>query len=209
MSTVYTSRSRTTRTRLLIGAAVAVLVLAGFLIGRLQSDDPAASAVAPPPPSASAPASPSPAPSSAPPPPPADAIDAYQPLQVEKADAVTGLEMQDTEDEGGGQNAGWIGNGDSLRFDDVNFGDTPPAQLNVRLASEVGDGDGGRLEIRLDSPTAEPSATLTTRGTGGWQKWRTEATGMAPVTGVHTVFVTFGRDREGDFLNVNWLVFRR
>jgi hypothetical protein len=147
--------------------------------------------------------------SPAPPPPPPGAIDAYQPLQVETADAVTGLEMQDTEDEGGGQNAGWIGNGDSLRFDDVNFGDTPPAQLNVRLASEVGDGDGGRMEIRLDSPTAEPVATLNTRGTGGWQKWRTEATGMAPVTGVHTLFVTFGRDGEGDFLNVNWLVFRR
>ena len=149
-----------------------------------------------------------PTPSSAPPPPP-DAIDAYQPLQVETADAVTGMEMQDTEDEGGGQNAGWINNGDSLRFDDVNFGDTPPAQLNVRLAAEVGDDGGGRLEIRLDSPTAEPSATLNTRGTGGWQKWRTEATGMAPVTGVHTVFVTFGRDRPDDFLNVNWLVFRR
>jgi hypothetical protein len=194
---------------LLIGAVVAVLVLAGFLIGRLQSDEPAASAGPPPPaPASSAPEA---TVSSAPPlpPPPADAIDAYKPLQAEKADAVTGLEMQDTEDEGGGQNAGWIGNGDSLRFDDVNFGDKPPAQLNVRLAAEVGDDAGGRIEIRLDSPTAEPSATLSTRGTGGWQKWRTEATGMAPVTGVHTVFVTFARDREGDFLNVNWLVFRR
>lgn len=209
MSTVYTSRSRTTRNRLLVGIAVAVLVLAGFLIGRLQSDEPAASTAGPAP---SAPDSPSPAPSPSPspaPPPPPGAVDAYQPLQVEKADAVTGLEMQDTEDEGGGQNAGWINNGDSLRFDDVNFGDAPPAQLNVRLAADVGEGGGGRVEIRLDSPTADPAATLTTRGTGGWQSWRTEATAMAPVTGVHTVFVTFGSDRPDDFLNVNWLVFRR
>jgi hypothetical protein len=29
------------------------------------------------------------------------------------------------------------------------------------------------------------------------------------VTGVHTVFVTFGSDRPDDFLNVNWLLFRR
>ena len=207
MSTVYTSRSRTTRNRLLIGAAVAVLVFAGFLIGRLQSDEPAASTAATSP---SAPASPAAEPtvSSAPSPPP-DAIDAYQPVQVEKADEVTGMEMQDTEDEGGGQNAGWINNGDSLRFDDVNFGDTPPAQLNVRLAADVGDDGGGRVEIRLDSATAEPSATLSTRGTGGWQSWRTEATEMAPVTGVHTVFVTFGSDRPDDFLNINWFVFRR
>ena len=192
---------------MLIGAAVAVLVLAGFLIGRLQSDEPAASSAAAPAASSSAAPPAEPTVSSAPPPPP-DAIDAFKPLQVEKADEVTGMEMQDTEDEGGGQNAGWINNGDSLRFDDVNFGDTPPAQLNVRLAADVGDDRGGRVEIRLDSPTAEPSATLTTRGTGGWQSWRTVATEMAPVTGVHTVFVTFGNDRPDDFLNVNWLVFR-
>jgi hypothetical protein len=79
----------------------------------------------------------------------------------------------------------------------------------VRLAAEVGEGGGGRVEIRLDSPTAEPVATLSTRGTGGWQSWRTEATEVAGVTGVHTVFVTFGSDRPDDFLNVNWLLFRR
>lgn len=209
MATVYTSRSRTTRIRLLLAAAAAVLVLLGFLVARMLGDDePAPAAAPPPPPAASAPA---PELSSAPPPPPvpAGAVDAYEPLQVEAANAVTGLEMQDTEDEGGGKNAGWINDGDSLRFDDVNFGDTPPAQLNVRLASEVGEGGGGRVEIRLGSPAAEPSATLSTSGTGGWQSWRTEATDMKPVTGVHTVFVTFGSDRPDDFLNVNWLAFRR
>lgn len=210
MATVYTSRSRTTRTRLLIGVAVLVLVLLGFLVGQLfGDDDPAPAAAPPPPPPAASSAAPEPAPSSAPPPVPADAIDAYQPLQVEAADAVSGLEMQDTEDEGGGRNAGWINNGDSLRFDDVNFGDAPPAQLNVRLAADVGEGGGGRVEIRIGSPSAEPVATLGTAGTGGWQSWRTEATDMKPVTGVQTVFVTFGSDRPDDFLNVNWLVFRR
>lgn len=208
MSTVYTSRSRTTRNRLLIGAAVVVLVLAGFLIGRLRGDEPAASSAAPLP---SAPVLPSaePAASPAPPPPPPGAIDAYEPLQAEKADEANGTDIQGAEDEGGGQIVGRINNGDSLRFDDVNFGDTAPAELNVRLAADLGDGGGGRVEIRLDSATAEPSATLTTRSTGGWQSWRTEATGMAAVTGVHTVFVTFGSDRSEDFLNINWLVFRR
>ena len=68
---------------------------------------------------------------------------------------------------------------------------------------------GGRIEIRLDSPDAAPVATLTTSHTGGWQNWRTESTGTAPVTGVHTVFVTFGHDGPDDFLNLNWLTFRR
>jgi hypothetical protein len=72
----------------------------------------------------------------------------------------------------------------------------------------VGDG-GGRLEIRLDSPSADPVATLVTSNTGGWQNWRTETTDMTAVTGVHTVFVTFGSDRPDDFLNVNYVKFAR
>jgi hypothetical protein len=111
VATVYTSRSRKARNRLLIGAAVVVLVLAGFLIGRLQSEEPSASPAAAPPAVSSAAPPAEPTVSSAPPPPP-DAVDAFQPLQVEKADEVTGIEMQDTGDEGGGQNGGWINSGD-------------------------------------------------------------------------------------------------
>ena len=92
MSTVYTSRSRTTRNRLLIGAAVAVLVLAGFLIGRLQSDEPAASSAAPP--AASSPAEPTASSPPPLPPPPPDAIDAFKPIQVEKADALRRFAQQ-------------------------------------------------------------------------------------------------------------------
>ena len=203
-TTVYRSRSRTTRNRLLIAAAVVALVLLGFLIGRWQDDAPALSA--PPPPSSAAPP---PSPSRSPAPPVPGALDAYRPLQVEDAAAVSGLEMQDTADEGGGRNAGWINNGDWLRFDGVDFGADPPAQVNLRVAADVPPELGGRVEIRLDSPDAGPSAVLETSGTGGWQNWRTEAAPMTPVTGVHTVFVTFANDRPDDFINVNWLVFRR
>ena len=206
-TTVYRSRSRTTRNWLLIAATVVVLVMIGFLIGRAQAPDAPAAASASAAPSEPVPSDP---PSSAPPAPaPTGGIDAYRPLQVENAAAVSGTEMQDTADTGGGKNAGWINDGDWLRFDDVNFGAEPPTQLNVRLAAEVPAGGGGRVEIRVDSPTADPAATLDTSSTGGWQNWRTEATGMGPVTGLHTVFVTFGSDRPDDFLNVNWLVFRR
>jgi hypothetical protein len=205
-TTVYRSRSRTTRNLLLIAAAVVALVLVGFLIGRRQDDPPALSA--PPPPSTASSAAPPP-PSPSPTPPVPGARDAYRPLQVEDAAAASGMEMQDTADEGGGRNAGWINNGDWLRFDGVDFGADPPTQVNLRVAADVPPELGGRLEIRLDSPDGEPSAVLETSGTGGWQNWRTEATSMAPVTGVHTIFVTFANSRPDDFINVNWLVFRR
>jgi hypothetical protein len=205
-TTVYRSRWRTTRSRLLIGAAVVTLVLAGFLIGRSQSSEPAVSAPPPPPPPSESPAA---APSESPPAEEATPVgtDAYGRLEAESAAAVSGIDMEDTGDTGGGRNAGWINNGDWLRFDRIDFGDTPPASVNLRVASEAQ--TGGRLEIRIDDQTAPPVATLQTAHTGGWQNWRTESTGMAPVTGVHTVFVTFGHDGPDDFLNLNWLTFRR
>ena len=207
-TTVYRSRSRTLRTWLLVAAGVVVLILTGFLIGRARSGDagaPAAAAAVSPPAAQPepSPAEPSPAAGS---PAPVGGIDAYEPLQVEDAAGQSGIEFQDTGDEGGGRNAGWINGGDWLRFDDVNFGATPPASVNLRVASESQ--AGGRVEIRVGGPDAEPVATLDTSHTGGWQKWRTETTPMRPVTGLDTVYVTFGNDRPDDFVNINWLVFR-
>ena len=200
-TTVYRSRSRTLRNRLLVAAEVVLLIVAGWLLGR-SSASPAPAKSAPIVSSAPSPsAEPSPAPV------PTGGVDAYQPLQVEDAAEVSGLEMQDTEDEGGGRNAGWINNGDFLRFDDVNFGASPPASVNVRVATDTD--KTGRIEIRIDSKDSPPVATLTTSRTGGWQNWITQTTDMAPVTGLHTVYVTFGNPAPDDFINLNWLVFRR
>lgn len=206
--TLYQSRSRTTRKRLLIAAAVLVLVLAGWLIGRLQGGSPAAGSSGPP--SAPAPAT-SAAPSPAEPAPTRPAtqtgVNAYAVLQAEAAAGRNGVQTQDTEDKGGGLNVGWICTGDSLRFDDVNFGDTPATSLVARVASAVGDGVNGRMEIRIDSPTKQPLGSLPIGNTGGWQTWRSQATDLSGVTGVHTVFLTFAADRGDDFLNLNYIKF--
>jgi hypothetical protein len=202
-ATVYKSRSRTIRNRLLIAAGVVVLVLVGWLIGRAQAGpQPLA---APPSPSPSPTPTPTPSPSDSPA--PTGGVDAYLPLQVEDAAVQSGLQMQDTDDEGGGRNAGWVNNGDYLRFDNVNFGGTPPTAVNIRVASDAG--AQGRIEIRVDDATSPPLATLNTSKTGGWQDWRTETTPMSPVTGLHTLYVTFGNDAPDDFINMNWLVFRQ
>ncbi|MEU4219846.1 carbohydrate-binding protein [Actinoplanes sp. NPDC026623] len=210
---VYRSRSRVTRNRLALAAAGLALVLLGYLIGRLQggSDSPAAAALPP----ASAPAStapePEPEPSSAPPTTEAAApgLDAYSVLQAEAASGQQGTEVQDTEDEGGGQNVGWIGNGDWLRFDDVDFGDTPATGFAARIASDAGDGGHGRIEIRIDSPANPPVGTLATGETDGWQNWASRKTEIAATTGRHTVFLVFAADNGDDFLNINYFAFTR
>ncbi|MFG1603971.1 carbohydrate-binding protein [Actinoplanes sp. NPDC049265] len=195
-ATVYKSRSRALRNRLLIAAGVVVLLVVGWLLGRSSAAPPAVSA-----PATSRPPSPSPSPS------PSEAPPAVKvTLQVEDAAEVSGAEMQDTSDSGGGKNAGWINNGDYLRFDDVDFGASPLASVNVRIASDS-DKDG-RIEIRVDDKKNPPVATLNTARTGGWQNWVTQTTDLSPVTGRHTVYVTFGNAVPDDFVNVNWLEFR-
>jgi Carbohydrate binding module (family 6) len=209
--TVYHSRSRTNRKRIIVVAAVLILVLVGFLIGKLQGGSPAAGSAPPSAPPSSSAAAPSP--SDPPPPttaPPAPAgVDAYAPIQAEGAAALTGVDKEDTGDQGGGQDVGWICKGDSMRFDTIDFGGTPATSFEARLASAVGDGVNGRVEIHVDSADSPPVGTLPISGTGGWQNWTTQATDITGVTGVHTVFLTFNADRGDDFLNLNYVKFGR
>lgn len=214
---MYHSRSRVTRNRIALAAAGLALLSLGYVIGRLQDSpgDPAspAAAAAPAPvasTAAPAPSAPSSEPSAAPTPPaPVGGTDAYTVIQAESATNQQGTEAEDTEDEGGGRNVGWINNGDWLRFDQVNFGTTPAARFAARVASDVGDGVTGQLEIRLDSPGSPPVGSLTVGNLGGWQDWQTQSTVITPVTGTHTVFLTFACQTDTEFLNLNYFAFGR
>ena len=202
---VYRTRAYVLRRRVLIGLAGVTLLAIGYGVGRWQDTPAPAAAVLPPATSAatSAPASPSAATATSQAPKPT----VYRTLQAEAADALDGIQTQDTEDEGGGQNVGWIAPGDSMRYDDFDFGAVPATTLEVRVASDGG--DGGQMAIHLDSPEQTPVGVLNVTSTGGWQNWRTdEVTLTTPVTGVHTVFLTFARNDDGEFVNINWLLFQ-
>lgn len=181
-----------------------MLLLIGYGLGRWQDTPaPADAAAGQPPPSAAAPsAEPSAAPTTTPPPEPT----VYPRLEAESATELTGIQTQETEDAGGGQNVGWIASGDMMRFDRFDFGPVPATQLEVRVASDSG--DGGRMEVRLDRPDGKPVGVLNVTRTGGWQSWRTDVVSLAPVTGEHTVFFAFGRPDGNEFVNINWLQFK-
>lgn len=186
-----------------IGAAG--LLLVGYLLGRWQDtpadpviSTPAAATAAPPaaPATSTAPATPAS--------PEASPIE-YPVLQAESATELTGVEKEKTGDEGGGENVGWVNREDHLRFDDLDFGAVPATRVRIRVAS--GSGISGRVQVRLDSREAPPVGELSVSNTGSWQTWRTDTAVLRPVTGVHTVFLTFTSDQSGEFVNLNWLQF--
>ena len=117
--------------------------------------------------------------------------------------------VENTAETGGGQNIGYLANGDWARFDNVNFGSTTPVNFSARVASGAAGGISGLVEIRLDSVDNAPIGSFAIANTGGWQSWRTVPGSIAPTTGTHTVYLTFTSGQPADFVNVNWFTFSR
>lgn len=140
---------------------------------------------------------------------PGNGRDAYATIQAESFKAQSGVAVETTSDTGGGQNIGWIANGDWARFDNVDFGASRPVDFVARVASGAAGGVSGLVEVRIDSPTAAPIGSFAIANTGGWQTWRSVPGNVAAVTGRHTVYLTFTSGQPSDFVNVNWFHFRR
>lgn len=140
-------------------------------------------------------------------PPPGGAVDAYSTIQAEAFNAQNGVQVEACAE--GGQNIGWLSNGDWARYDNVEFGATPPRDFVARVASGAPAGVSGLVEVRVDSPTSPPIGSFAVASTGGWQSWRSVPGNVSPVTGRHTVYLTFSSGQGGDFVNVNWFTFRR
>ncbi|WP_079314471.1 glycoside hydrolase family 16 protein [Microbispora sp. GKU 823] len=146
---------------------------------------------------------------SSPPPssPPPGGVDARSTIQAENYQAQSGTQVETTQDSGGGQNVGYISNGDWLRYDGVNFGSTAARQFKARVASGAAAGVSGLVQVRLDSPTATPIGDFAVGNTGGWQSWTTVPANITPTTGTHTVYITFSSGQPADFVNLNWFTF--
>ena len=133
--------------------------------------------------------------------------DAYSTIQAESHDAQSGTQTESSSDSGGGQDVGWIANGDWLKYSGVRFGSNPATQFSARVASGAAGGVSGLVQVRLDSPSNAPIGSFSVGNTGGWQTWRTIPANISAVTGTHDVYLTFSSGQPADFLNINWLSF--
>jgi hypothetical protein len=133
---------------------------------------------------------------------------AYSTIQAESFAAQNGVQTETTTDTGGGQNIGWIANGDWVRYSAVDFGSTPATTFRARIASGAAAGVSGTIQVRLDSTTGPVVAQLGASSTGGWQVWQTGTASTSAITGVHDVYLTFSSGQAADFVNINWLTFQ-
>jgi beta-glucanase (GH16 family) len=140
-------------------------------------------------------------------PPPGGNRDAYAPIQAESYDQQSGTATEACADSGGGQDLGWLANGDWALYKGVDFGSTPARQFYGRVASGAPGGVSGLVEVRLDGLGNTPIGGFSVAGTGGWQSWRTVPANIGGVTGVHDVYLTFTSGQPADFVNVNWFDF--
>jgi hypothetical protein len=118
-------------------------------------------------------------------------VDAYSTIEAEAFQGQNGVGVESTSDSGGGQDIGYLANGDWALYRGVDFGGSPARQFSARVASGAASGVSGLVEVRLDSPSNSPVGGFSVANTGGWQSWRTIPGDISSVTGVHDVYLTF------------------
>lgn len=133
--------------------------------------------------------------------------DAYSRIEAESFNAQSGTQTETSSE--GGQDVGYIANGDWLQFNNVNFGTGGVKDFVARVASGAGSGVSGLVEVRVDSRSNAPIGSFALGNTGGWQTWTSIPGNVSNVTGTHTVYLTFSSGQPADFVNVNWIQFRK
>jgi PKD repeat protein/glucose/arabinose dehydrogenase len=122
------------------------------------------------------------------------------------AGGTPGVQTETTGDtEGGGQNIGFIEDGDYTSYKPFNLTDITEARFRVASA-----GAGGTIELRYDSPTGPLlGKTAMITPTGNWQSYETVAVPLTGVpAGTHELFViTRNPGQAGSLLNINWIDF--
>jgi len=118
-----------------------------------------------------------------------------------------GVQTEATGDSaGGGQNIGFIENGDYVSYTPMNLKGI--LGLRFRVASA---GAGGTIQVRLDAadgPLVAETPMITP--TGGWQSYKNVDLALPnPPEGTHQLFFVFRHPTDqGGLMNVNWIDFR-
>jgi hypothetical protein len=119
------------------------------------------------------------------------------PLRIEAENYTTmrGVQKENTSDAGGGQNVGWIDNGDWMDYS-VNVPATGAYTVSFRVASQM---SGAQLQLRASNGSI--LATVNVPNTGGWQSWQTVTASVSLSAGAQTLRI---HSSSSASWNINW-----
>ena len=120
-------------------------------------------------------------------------------IEAESYSYMNGIQTQDTSDEGGGINVGWIDAGDWLSYHDIDIPRSGKYRVDLRVASLEG---GGQLQVEAAGGSTI-YGTVHVPSTGGWQNWQTLSIEVDLQEGVQNIGI--GVPSGG--WNLNWITF--
>jgi xylan 1,4-beta-xylosidase len=125
---------------------------------------------------------------------------AYSQIEAESFNTQSGIQTESCGE--GGQNIGYIENGDYVVYNNIDFA-SGATGFQARVASAT---SGGNIEIRLDSTSGPLVGTCAVAGTGGWQTWVTNTCTVSGASGTHNLYLRF-TGGSGYLMNLNWIKF--
>ncbi|MDP4181644.1 MAG: carbohydrate-binding protein [Bacillota bacterium] len=127
-------------------------------------------------------------------------MSAFSQVEAESFDDQSGVQSETCNE--GGQNIGYIENGDYTVYNNINFGDGA-SSFKARVSSG---GSGGNIEIRLDSASGTLIGTCSVAPTGNWQTWADVTCDISGVKGTHNLYLKY-TGGSGYLFNLNWWRF--
>ena len=109
---------------------------------------------------------------------------------------MSGVQLENTKDAGGGLNVGWIEAGDWMDYA-VNVAAAGTYKVELSVASQV---DTGSIQLKAGDAVL---STIAVPNTGGWQTWKTVSGEASLGAGQQTLRV----HAAGPGFNLNWLQF--
>jgi len=118
-------------------------------------------------------------------------------IQAEDFTAQAGVHTQATTDTNGGENIGFIEDGDYTEYQ-IYVPSSGTYTMETRVSSK---NQGGTISVQADG---SPVGSISVPATGGWQSWQTAASTVQLDAGNQTLRLTYNGD-NGYLMNVNFL----
>ena len=130
-------------------------------------------------------------------------LEALDPFERVEAETICWSEGVKTEkDDNGSVNVGYIKKGSYIKVAGVDFGEG----ADKFTASVASAGNGGYIELHLDSKTGPVVGTLNVGDTGGWHNWKEVSCDVSGSEGEHDLYLVFNGG-DGYLMNIDWWKF--